>query len=341
MIMKIKDKAFVNAVSTYTSDYLRRIKSISENTIISYIKGLELYINYLINVKDIKINNICSSDISDENIIDFLDYLKKVKANSNSTINQRLAALKSFAKYLHKNNLISYDSYAKILDIEKLKHVSTELIELSLDDIKLLLSLPDVNTSFGLRDLAYMTLLYDTGCRDSEILNLKLNDFVLKKDEGKVSVIGKGNKFRNVPLSNDAIDILNKYIKQFKITCDSYMFYTTRNGIKSRMSDDNAARILNKYECIAKNLGHDIPHLHPHLFRHARAMHLYHAGMPMQLVSEWLGHVNVETSMIYAYADFDMKKKALQKMNISISNPAINETVIDEAELMKKFFGFK
>lgn len=339
--MKIKDKSFVIAVSNYTANYLRKIKSISENTIQSYIKGLELYINYLIDIKGIKINNICSTDFSNVIIIDFLEYLKQTRNNSNNTLNQRLSALKSFARYLHRNHLITYDNYANILDIDKLKSEKYKIIELSIEDIKYILALPDTKNYFGLRDLAYMTLLYDTGCRDSEILNLKPNDVVLKKACGKISVIGKGNKFRSVPLSNEAVDIIKKYIEKYKIADDSFLFYTTRNGITTRMSDDNAARILKKYEILAKKSGYILPHLHPHLFRHARAMHLYHAGMPMQLVCEWLGHSYIETSMIYAYADFDMKKKALQKLDISVVNSNTIENVVDEEELMKKFFGFK
>lgn len=339
--MKIKDKAFICAISDYTSNYLHKIKAISNNTIISYTKTLELFINYLIEVKKVKIQNLSRGEFTDQTIIDYIDYLKTTKGNTNSTINQRLSALKSFAKYLNRSNLLGYDEYSKILDIEKLSVTSNELVELSIEDVKLILSLPDTKNRYGLRDLAFLTLLYDTGCRDSEILNLKLSDINKNDNEGKVNIVGKGNKFRCVPVSNDALKIIRQYIKYYKIEeKDSFLFYTVRNGIKCRMSDDNSARIFNKYEAKAKELGYNLPHLHPHLFRHARALHLYHAGMPMQLVSEWLGHTNIETSLIYAYADFDMKKQALEKLNIDTIEKSV-DNIIDEDKLLKKFFGFK
>lgn len=89
-----------------------------------------------------------------------------------------------------------------------------------------------------------------------------------------------------------------------------------------------------------KDSGITIPHLHPHLFRHARAQHLYRAGMPLPLISEWLGHSNIETSLIYAYANLDMKKKALEIYSNKIITTENNETFkYDEKDILKKFCG--
>ncbi|MBO6266690.1 MAG: tyrosine-type recombinase/integrase, partial [Synergistaceae bacterium] len=94
-----------------------------------------------------------------------------------------------------------------------------------------------------------------------------------------------------------------------------YLFYTTRKGVRSQMSSDAAQAFIKKYGDMARTSVAEIPHLHPHLFRHTRAMHLYMAGMPLELVSQWLGHSQMETSLIYARATTEMKRKAIDKIS--------------------------
>ena len=119
------------------------------------------------------------------------------------------------------------------------------------------------------------------------------------------------------------------------------LFYTVRKGIKGKMSPDNVARFLNGYEKLAKVVNPALPHLHPHLFRHARAMHLYQAGMPLPLVSEWLGHSQLETSLIYAYADTEMKRAASNRI-INAENSVFTNDKFkyqDDEETIKKLYG--
>lgn len=95
---------------------------------------------------------------------------------------------------------------------------------------------------------------------------------------------------------------------------EDFLFYTVRNGIRTRMSPDNVLRFMNKYEKQIKEKQPEFPHLHPHLFRHTRAMHLYLAS-PLPLVSEWLGHSQLEATTIYARATTEMKRKALERIS--------------------------
>ena len=96
---------------------------------------------------------------------------------------------------------------------------------------------------------------------------------------------------------------------------EDYLFYTTRKGVRSQMSSDAAQAFIKKYGDKARATLTDLPHLYPHLFRHTRAMHLYMAGMPLELVSQWLGHSQMETSLIYARATTEMKRKAINKIS--------------------------
>ena len=133
--------------------------------------------------------------------------------------------------------------------------------------------------------------MYESGCRDDEILHLRVKDFVLNKDgEPDMHIFGKGSKHRCTPLSVNIVPYFKEY-------CDIYhadianeqeelIFYTVRNCIKTQMSADNVQRFMKVYEEKSKKINADIPHLHPHLWRRTRAMHLYVAGVPLPLVSE-------------------------------------------------------
>lgn len=99
------------------------------------------------------------------------------------------------------------------------------------------------------------------------------------------------------------------------------MFYTTRDHRPTRMSDDNVARLIRQHGATAKSSCPDVPaRIHPHMLRHSRAMHLYQAGMPLAVLTEWLGHTDPETTLIYAHADTEMKRQALEKANVAATH---------------------
>ena len=115
------------------------------------------------------------------------------------------------------------------------------------------------------------------------------------------------------------------------------MFYTTSRGVRSQLSSDAAQAFIKKFGDKARDCSAEIPHLHSHLFRYTRAMHLYMAGMPLELVSQWLGHSQMETSLIYAPATTEMKRKAIDKISTAENSVfrddgkfkyADNETII-------------
>jgi site-specific recombinase XerD len=184
---------------------------------------------------------------------------------------------------------------------------------LTLEQVRLILSLPDPTTRYGIRDLAYLSLLYDSGARNGEILGLRIED-VYMDNQCSIHVTGKGEKHRNIPISGEVAEILKCYLDIFHTVTNKkrWLFYTSRHGVEGAMSADNTARIMEKYEQIARRDCSDLAHLHPHIWRHTRSMHLYKAGMPLPLLSEWLGHAQLETTLIYAHADTEMKRKAIE-----------------------------
>ena len=135
-----------------------------------------------------------------------------------------------------------------------------------------------------------------------------------------VYLTGKGNKTRIVPLMDKTIAHLNYYLETFHPDDhhknDSYLFYTQIKGLKGKMSDDNVSCFLKRYALSAHNVCPEVPlRMHAHMFRHTRAMHLYQAGIPLSYIKDFLGHVSVNTTDIYASADTAMMKAALEKID--------------------------
>jgi len=343
---KIKDPKLFSNIKAFLTVYLSRVRARSPHTIQAHKDALNLFILFLKTVKSIEIRKITTADFNSENILAYLEWLQSDRGCADSTRNQRLMSMRVFCKYLANEDILAFNEYTKVQDIERIP-VPERLLDdiLTIDDVKFLLELPDVMSTIGLRDCFYITLLYDTGCRNDEILSLKLGDIEQGKEGGCVKVIGKGRKFRATPLSKDVVNMFQQYIKLFHTEQNpqKHLFYIKRKGLCTSMSPDNAARILCKYEMIAKSLQPNFPHLYPHLFRHARALHLYQAGMPLALVAEWLGHSQLETTLIYAHADTEMKRIAAEKVSKSKPSVFTDEQFMfqDDDTVIKKLYGLE
>ena len=125
---------------------------------------------------------------------------------------------------------------------------------------------------------------------------------------------------------------------------NSFLFYTDRKGVRAPMSDDNVRKMLRQYADSARASCPSMPtNLHPHHFRHSRAMHLYQHGMDLALVSQWLGHANLETTLIYAHADTEMKRKAIEKASAGICEIDAGESdpdILDD-DTLKRLYGLR
>jgi site-specific recombinase XerD len=282
-------------------------------------------------------------------ILDFLSWLESARQCSISTRNQRLACIRAFFNYAGKMDisLLEYQNKLRKIPTKKKESIAVEF--LSENALRAILNAPDITTLKGVRDMFYMILMYDTGARNQELLDLKLKYLDLTPKRSLVHVTGKGNKQRIIPIMDKTAEHCKKYLSLFhdlEQDKNQYLFYTIRQGQKLQMSDDNVARFIKSYGISAKAKCPEVPdRVHPHLFRHTRAMHLYRGGVPLALLSEWLGHAQIETTMIYAYADTEMKRIAIQKAT-SASNP-VNSTFDmsrawkNDEDLLLELYGLK
>lgn len=339
---------FYRRIRDYLNVYLPNQRGASPNTIKAYREALNAFIDHIASPEN-PLKQVSFSCISRDAVEGFLNWLEQGKGYSISSRNQRLAAIKSFMKYASERDKALMVLNLEIADITKKKNsVSREIEFFSESALKVILAQPDQNKRNGQRDLVFLILLYDTGARVQEILDLQLRDIHLDENSPFVTVTGKGRKMRTIPVMEKTRDHLIKYCRKFHPSNqpNDYLFYTDYKGIRSQMSADNVGKFIAKYGRQGHLESSDVPeHLYPHMFRHSRAMHLYRNGMPLPLVAEWLGHSKMDTTrQYYANADTTMKQEAIEKATSKL-NPLISGEIAidweDDEVLLKKLYGLK
>jgi len=348
--MKINDPGLYKLIKSFLVTHLPTTRQKSTHTVQAYKDALNLYMAFLEDEYCIKLKDVTVSDFNQSKISGFLCRLQNTRKNESTTINQRLSHIKGFCKYIYKKDVPGFETYLEICEIAEYKDKRVkDFIWLSIEDVKLVMEQPDVSKKTGIRDRFFIALMYESGCRNDEILHLQLKNIVMNKaGEPDVHIFGKGSKHRCTPLSKDIVPYFNEYCKLYHAdtgkNSEALLFYTVRNGIRCQMSQDNVQRFMNSYEKSAKESNPDLPHLHPHLWRRTRAMHLYLAGVPLPLVSEWLGHSSMETTQIYARATDEMKREAQRKLGEkeeSVFNDNVVFKYADNEEVLKKLAGLK
>ena len=264
-----------------------------------------------------------------ENIYSFLLYLRDEKSNSASTINLRLSAIKSFFKYCGEEEIELYKHYTKIKTIHNFKGSKKNKVEyLTSQQLKLLFEAPDIGLKIGRRDRFLMILMYETGMRLNEILSLKLENIISSAEDVEIKIFGKGAKYRTVPLLKPAIKHLNVYLKEFHPLNNQsdYLFYVNHSGRRDKLSPGTVDAFLKKYAHKINEENDDFPiNLHAHMLRHSVAMSMYKNGIPISYVKDFLGHSDISTTSIYAYADNEDIKKALEAVQKNIPSSNVKE----------------
>ena len=282
----------------------------------SYRRAINQFVTYVAKKKSCDLSGIGFNDLTRDNVMSFLDDSQGIHQNSAATRNSKLYALRSFAKFAGTISAEHYSAFIELSTVAVQREVKRVVGYISEDAVRCVLEKPNTTTKLGIRDQTFMVLMYDTAARDQEILDLRLESLSLSGAAPYVRIIGKGNKMRHVPMMRKTVGHLNNYIKLFhpnSVGAD-FLFYTVSHGLRHQMSDDNSARFIAKYGKMAQTEYTEMPDkLTPHMFRHARALHLYRNGMPLPIISEFLGHASLQSTQVYAYADTEIKRKAIEK----------------------------
>ena len=311
---------FFHATRDFILKYLPHQRCLSENTIRSYKQVLNLFTTYLRKVKGYPVSKIQFSLLDRDTILGFLDWIESERKCGATTRNHRLMVLRSFFDFAGKSDCTQMALYLDALDIPVKKTQSHVVDFLSEPALAALLQQPNSSTKKGLRDMTFMVLMYDTAARCDELLNMKLDALRLDIQKPVAYLLGKGNKQRVVPLMSRTVQHCKRYISEFHNIKQqkegALLFFTTSHGECHKMSADNVAVFFKKYGRMAQSVCAGFPsHIHPHMLRHTRAMHLYRGGMSLDMLSQFLGHADMETTRVYAYADTEMKRDAIAKLD--------------------------
>lgn len=333
---------FFNAIRSYLLEYIPNQRCFSENTVRSYRQALNLFVLYLREVQGIAVKNINFEAMGRELILDFLDWLETERHCGTSTRNQRLMVLRSFFDYAGKLDCTQIALSAIVKNVPTKASQSKVVEFLSEPALEALLKQPEPSKRTGFRNLFFMVLMYDTAARCGELLHMKIRDLRINVQHPIAYLHGKGRKTRTVPLLARTVQHYERYLQTFHsgeaFDSEKPLFYTTIHGLQQSMSPDTVALFLKQYGESACGVCPEVPaHIHAHMLRHTRAMHLYRQGMPLMLLAEFLGHASEETTRIYAYADTEMKRAAIEKADIvrNDSSPIAPVWVDDEAMILK------
>jgi len=291
----MKNNILLNEVKKYLS-FLQFEKKLSINTVNSYWFDLKMYISYLIDKYRIE----SFQSIGHKHIKDYIQNIYKFKNNTsygNASINRTISSIKNFHKYLLLNEIVKKDA-SKLMKSIKLKQTLPNV--LTVEEIDKIIDSIDLSQKNGLRNKALIMLMYSSGLRVSELVNLSLINFYI--DDDIIRIFGKGQKERLVPIGGKAKTILLMYISnkrpQYSRKSDSkgIIFLSNRGKPLSRKTVWNIIRIVSLQSGINKKVT-------PHTFRHSFASHLLEGGANLRVVQELLGHTNISTTQIYTHLD--------------------------------------
>lgn len=299
---------FSKLLQSFLTDYIVSECNYSPNTKASYSTTFYLLIEFLYKIHKIKSNDITFNNLSKDIIIEFLDYLENERKIKVSTRNQRLASIKSFFKYIQYNEPSLFDLCNQILSIKNKKVPNQMISYFTEDEIKIIIDY--LNKENNLKYLTLICVLYETGARVQELINIKVEHLNLT-DNASITFYGKRNKVRVVPVSNELVKLLNKYFTQIYFDYgEGLLFYSNQKRKYDRSSINFIVKkLVNHLKVLYPTYFRG--NYHPHSFRHSKATHLYNNGIPLLYIKDFLGYSNITTTEIYAPPDSKKQRKLI------------------------------
>jgi len=313
---------FARYVSDYLGRYLPGQRNLSPNTIASYRDMFKLLVSYFGELGR-KPEAMSMDDLSRDEVEGFMVWLG-ARGCSDSTVNQRLCALKAFVNYVKAYDPARMLQYQQVLAIKQRKKAAGRMVFPGREGLAAILRDPDTSTAKGRRDMVLLTLLYDSGARVSELCGLELRDVRLE-DPAVVTLTGKGRKARVVPLMRATAELVSRYIDEaYPVRDASDLSKPLFPGPHGRpLTRAGVSDIVARHVRGAKGAGADVPDgVSPHSFRHQKAIDLLESGVNLVYIRDFLGHRSVTTTEIYATVSIARKRELLEQ---AAASPAARE----------------
>lgn len=277
---------FWSSASEFLNNELSGIRKKSSNTVEAYRLSLNGYIDFLESEKSIKRKDICYQDFNKNNLKDYLIFMKDSRKLSEKTCNLKMTAIRTLLAYAAEESIDITTVYVNAKTVKGLPVLQKEIEYFENSQLKALLAAPSVDTKIGRRDRMILILGYDAGLRVSELTRLTVSSLHLDAETPFVTILGKGSKYRNVPLMSRTVHHLKAYMKEFHpvIKIEMPLFYTVTHGIRHSLSDDTIQNLLKRYTNQSRSRIMMPEKVHFHMLRKTRAMDLYQAGCPLSYI---------------------------------------------------------
>jgi integrase/recombinase XerD len=310
---------FPALLQRFFTDRLCTQMQASANTIAGYRDTFRLLLRFAGEQRGKAPTRLRIEDVDADLVADFLLHVETARRNSARSRNTRLAAIRSFFRYVAMNEPAHLLHCQRILAMPSKRYVKRTVTFLDGPEIAALLAAPDRSTWVGRRDHAVLLVALQTGLRASELINLRRQDVVLGTG-AHIRCDGKGRKERCTPLRRDTVKLMEAWLRERRGSDDQPLFPTMRG---EKLSRDALEHLVHRHAVTASASCPALAgkHVSPHILRHSTAMELLQHGVDQSVIALWLGHESVETTQIYIHADLRMKEKALSRVTTPETKP--------------------
>ena len=318
----MKPSDFSTLLTRYLTHYLPVQRNLSGNTIRSYRDTFKLLLMFCRDEKGYNIAKLTVKQLNKKCLEDFLIWLSAVRNASPSTYNQRLCAIHAFFSFVMMEEPAYMEHCQQIMKIRSMTVPDRTAQYLTTENLRQILIAPDTSSKRGRRHLALLSVLYDTAARVSELADARVGDVRLDFP-ATITLHGKGGKVRTVPIMKQTATLLHDYFAENhidqRIHCDMPLFWNSR---RQKLTRSGITYIVQKYADVASQATTDMPaKISPHIFRHTKAMHLVQANVNSIYIRDYLGHADISTTEVYARADNEAKRIALEQASVQLQLP--------------------
>ena len=314
---KTKKLLFFDNCYEFLTTHLRDRLFRSPKTIIAYTDALSLFRKYTSEEKGIAFDNLYMSAITVDFMLDFRVWLVETRNELPQSANHRFGLVRSYIKYCSSQEVTLLAMYLRLSNIPPLRYDRPTEEAMTEESMRVILKQPP-NTRKGIRNLTFMVVLYETAARVSELTNLRMENLFLDDALPHIIIRGKGKKTRSIPLTKPTCEHLKHYMgiyhRQDSVNTP-LLFYNITKGVVGPLSHDCISTFLHKYADMARIECPEVPeNVHSHLFRRSKATHLSDNGIGLPIISRYLGHAEITTTMVYVRPNQQKIQEALESV---------------------------
>ena len=312
----MKTTPYPQLLHAFFHDWLVQQRNVSHHTVLSSRDSWRLFLRFVAGAKKKSVAKLALSDFMAEDVLTFLENIEQVRSASIGTRNCRLSALHSFFSFVADREPLVAAQCAAVLRIPTKQAPKTEICALEEDEITAIIAQPDRSKIEGQRDHVLLAFLFNTGARIQEALDITPRALRLESPF-QVRLFGKGRKERICPLWPETVELLKALLKRKPRSDDDRIFVNRygaalgASGVRFKLKQ-YVAKAAKKEPSLAGK------RVHPHRFRHSTAVSLVAAGVDITVIRSWLGHESLDTTNVYARANLETKRKALEKVDPSV-----------------------